>query len=251
MNLCYKSTAFDVKAMGDDGSGSFDLYASVFGNVDRHGEIVTPNAFKNLDEFVASGWGAVNHTNYGPDLGIAMIDEATQDAIGLRIKGRFHSTADAQSVRTKIRERMAASKAVKCSFGYEVLDATEEMREGKRVVLLKALNIHEFSFVNSPANPKAEVVGMKSDEIPRLSDVKSWISEAKAGRTLSAATLAKLRSVYSSLDPACKELGEFIAAYDRDESEKSNQPNPATLESLRRELIVLGSDPHFRMGESV
>ena len=242
MNLSYKSVPFAIKAMGDEGSGTFELYASVFGNVDSYGEIVMPGAFKNLDEFVKDGWGAVNHHNYGPDLGISMIDEAEQDSVGLRVKGRFHSTSDAQNVRTKIRERMNAGKSVKCSFGYETLDAAEEIRDAKRIVLLKALNIYEFSFVNNPANRLAGVVGVKSDDgLPRLSEIKAQLLEAKAGRTLSAATMAKLKAVHAAMAPACDELKSFLDEHDTlDEASKSS---PSKVKSLLRELRVLGSHP--------
>jgi HK97 family phage prohead protease len=244
MDLMYKSLPFAVKAMSEDGAGSFDLYAAMFGNVDAHGEVVMPNAFTNLDEFAKDGWGAVNHANYGPDLGIALIDSATQDAVGLRVQGRFHSTADAQAVRTKIRERMDAGKSVKCSFGYSVLDASEEIRDGKRIALLKSLAIYEFSFVNSPANRRAEVLGVKSSE-PRLSEIKAILTDAKAGRTLSASSIAKLRAVHASMAPACDDLKAFLDEHDRTvDRENGKSASAADIETAR--LLLDHLDASFR-----
>lgn len=161
MTLSHKTMSFEVKSLDD--TGHFSLYAAAFGNRDRQGEIITPGAFKNLDEFVKDGWGAVNHTNFGGDLGVAMIDSATQDAKGLLISGVFHSTDDAQRIRTKVRERMERGKSVKCSIGYQVTDGDHETKDGQPVYVIKSLNVYEFSFVNMPANPEASVMSAKSE----------------------------------------------------------------------------------------
>ena len=55
-----------------------------------------------------------------------------QDSVGLKVSGAFHSTEEAQAVRTVVRERLAAGKAVKCSIGYSVDDAAVETRGGVR-----------------------------------------------------------------------------------------------------------------------
>lgn len=183
-----KSLAFEVKAAGD--SGEFAVYAAVFGNVDRAGEIIAPGAFSNLDTFVSEGWGCTNHD--WASLPDALIDSATQDSKGLLIKGRFHSYQKAQDCRTWVRERMAAGKAVKCSIGYRVLDSAQELMAGKPVRILKAIELYEFSFVNLPANPQAQALAAKGFDPAPL------IAEAKAGRVLS-------RSNYSRLKKWCED----------------------------------------------
>jgi HK97 family phage prohead protease len=140
----------------------FSLYGAVFGNVDRQNEVCAPGCFVNLAEFVRDGWLDVNHE--WENLGIGVIDSATQDAHGLKVSGRFHSTPDAQAIRAKIRERMLWGKNVQCSIGYRVLDGATEMRDGKAVFVIKAAEVFEVSVVNLPANPLA------------------MVSESKAGR---------------------------------------------------------------------
>lgn len=157
--LQHKTVDCQFKA-ADDGSGSFELYAAVFGNRDRQGDIIEPGAFTNLTEFVADGFGLLNHAMY--ELPVAWIDTAVQDQKGLKITGRFHTTHHAQALRTTITERMAAGKSVKCSIGYLTSDTADEKVDGQYVRRIKALQVYEFSFVNLPANPSAEVTAAKS-----------------------------------------------------------------------------------------
>lgn len=151
-SLAYKSMDAAIKA---DGQG-FDLYASVFNNIDRQGEIIEPGAFKNLGDFARDGVILTEHNMRS--LPVGLIDTAVQDAKGLRVKGRFHSTPEAQACRAVVRERMAAGKSVKCSIGYQVLDYVMDNIGGKTVCRIKAVNVFEASIVNLPANPLAGVV---------------------------------------------------------------------------------------------
>ena len=107
--------SFDVECKGlDDEAGTVELYAAAFGNVDSANEVIQPGAFKNLNDFVDTGWLAVNHD--WDRLPIATIDGAEQDAKGLKVKAHFHSTPEAQAVRTTIKERLARGKSVKACY---------------------------------------------------------------------------------------------------------------------------------------
>lgn len=157
-----KSLSLDVKFLedGPDDAGTVELYAAVFDVVDRVNEVILPGAFLNLDEFVADGCGLKEHRI--DDSPIAIVLSAVQDGHGLRIKARFHSTPTAQEVRTIVRERKAEGKSVQCSIGYKVAQATKQRREGREVLVIKALRVYEFSFTNLAANPHAGVIDVKS-----------------------------------------------------------------------------------------
>lgn len=196
--------ACSFKADGDDPNGEFDLYAAVFSNVDRQAEVIQPGAFANLSEFAADGVGLVNHGMM--QLPVAWIDSAVQDAKGLRVRGRFHSTPEAQACRTVVVERMAAGKSVKCSIGYRIDDyAIEKADGGRSITRIKSLRVYEFSFVNVPANPQAGVTSAKSAthaEAPMpesehkptfIEAVKEWMGlSTKKGRAISKANHAAL-----------------------------------------------------------
>jgi HK97 family phage prohead protease len=155
-----KTIAGELGSVGDD--GSFTMYALVFGNVDRQGDVIERGAVQNIDELVKDGWIALNHQEN--DLPIATITSAVQDEHGLKITGTFHSTPEAQKVRTIVKERLERGKAVKTSIGYRVPPDGErhERQDGRLVRRISKLSVYEASFVNLPANPAAEVVSAKS-----------------------------------------------------------------------------------------
>lgn len=208
-----KSLPVELKI--DDANGTVTLYASVFGNVDRQGEMIVPGAFKNLDQFVIDGWLAVNH-NWN-DMGVASIDAATQDPHGLLVAASWYSTADAQEARTIVKERMARGKSVKASIGFRVLEDTSETADGKPIRVLKAIELIEASIVNLPANPLAQV-----------STVKSWwnsldmaYAALKEGRAISSTNRNRLKSCRKQMDDACKGLDQVLT-----ETDPQVEPNP-------------------------
>jgi HK97 family phage prohead protease len=154
-----KSCAVQLKTL-DESTGSFELYALAFGNVDRQGDVIEPGAVTNIDELVRDGWIALNHDQMA--LPIAVIDSATQDAKGLLVTGRWHSTPYAQAVRTTVLERLKAGKRVLCSIGYAVEEERYETADGQTVRHIDKISVYECSIVNLPANPQAEVVAAKS-----------------------------------------------------------------------------------------
>jgi uncharacterized protein len=211
----------------DQGAGTFEMYALVFGNVDRQGDMIEPGAVTNVDELIKDGWIALNHVQ--TDLPIAYIDSAEQDSHGLKLTGRFHSTPRAQECRSIIKERMAAGKAVKTSIGYLVpVDGEHyEKQNGRTVRRISKLSVYEASYVNLPANPEAEVVSAKSiddftldgfeEEDLHMSTDEGVIQalkrvlglESKAGRKMSGATLEKMKGFCKSMD----EHGEKCMAH--------------------------------------
>jgi HK97 family phage prohead protease len=238
MEVRHKSISLDEKAIGED--GTITLYCAVFHNVDLQGDVIVPGAFKNLDAFVKNGWGAVNHNNWGSDLGIAYIESAAEDAHGLKVVAKFHSTPDAQAVRTKVRERLLAGKDVQCSFGFRVLDAAQEVRDGKTITVLKAIEAFEFSVVNLAANPRAGVVTAKSAALGLMGidDAQSLISAIKAGRTVSRSNHAKLAGWCSQLDEQgqaairmAAELKAFLDEHDPDKGGEGEAQPPSIAET--------------------
>lgn len=205
----HKSSELALELKGDDG-GEFSAYFAVFGNVDRANEVIQPGAFKNLADFVKSGWIGLNHEH--ARLPIAYPVDAVQDGKGLLVTGRYHNTPDAQAVRTVARERMQAGKAVKGSIGYRVTDHEKIDLDGKSVRSLKAIDLAECSFVNMPCNPSAEVVHSKS--LISLDEIKSFIDEIKAGRVLSAANLSTMRGWASTLTDHASEITAMCNQHD-------------------------------------
>jgi HK97 family phage prohead protease len=197
---------FNCRFKALDDTGSFELYAAVFGNIDRQDDVIIAGAFKNLDKFVTDGWGALNHVQC--DLPVAWIETAVQDEHGLKVTGRFHSTPEAQACRTVIQERMAAGKSVKCSIGYLIVDAAVETRDGRTVRLLKAIEVFEFSFVNLPANPEAGVLTAKSlhqstNETDAMTDTKGMNALEALKSLLGLSTKGRMSAKSFTMMKAC------------------------------------------------
>jgi len=210
----YKTCLEHGIKISSEGSGSFEGYASTFGNFDRVNEAVVKGAFTNLEDFVKSGFGAIGHDWSG--LPIFTISDAKQDDIGLWIKADFHSTEAAQATRTVIQERLARGKSVGLSIGYEVTDS-EYVPEGR---LLKALNLFEVSVVTIPANPLAGVQSAKDYSLTNLSvdehsalmlaNAKDYVARLcdihalrqKDGRSLSESRRLELAAIKQVIDDA-------------------------------------------------
>ncbi|MGI8838911.1 MAG: HK97 family phage prohead protease [Pyrinomonadaceae bacterium] len=170
--------------MTSNGPGTIEGYRSVFA-IDEGGDLIVPGAFKDsIPEYLSSGFSAHSHS-WGFDQAVGFPLTAKEDAHGLWVKSQFHSTPDAQSIRTKARERMEAGKQVGFSFGYSVDDyefisakdydiklplyvKSERMeynlaqaRRFPQIRLLKKVSIIEDSLVTAPMNKLATATAIK------------------------------------------------------------------------------------------
>jgi len=141
----------------DEGNGTLSGYASVKNNIDSYGDIIRDGAYRNLGNFIKTGWSGFNHTGC-----VGAIMEAREDAKGLYVNIQFHSTPDAQEIRTKAKERLEWGKQVGMSILYRTLESTETEMGGKEVRELYAIEIKEAGFVLLPANEEAESDSVKS-----------------------------------------------------------------------------------------
>lgn len=176
-----------VHFKSDEGAGSLEGYAAVFSVLDEGGDIIVPGAFKdNLSEFLAAGFTAQSH-DWSVDGVIGYPTKAVEDEYGLNVAMDFHSTADAQAVRTKAQERLKAGKQVGLSIGYKINDSflifpkdyAKELpqyvrpdaisetlikaRNFAKIRILKSVETFEWSVVPAPMNREAQAASVKSD----------------------------------------------------------------------------------------
>lgn len=197
---------FDVELKSIDDAGNFCLYAAMFSNVDRGGDVIEPGAFTNLDEFIREGWIAYEHDTGALPVGYPTA--AVQDAHGLKVSGTFHSDPEAQRCRAVIKERMDAGKAVKCSIGYMTLVESYEKVGGKTVRKLESISVFECSFVKLAMNNSAEVQAIKAaapppepdDDDPTPIKGISLMFSTKGGKPISKANLAALKTFSAAMD---------------------------------------------------
>lgn len=183
--------AFEVK-FAEDGSpaGSFEGYASVFGNVDSHGDIVEPGAFaKTLIERERSGRALppmrAMHglAKWGP-APVGVWEKMSEDANGLYVKGRL-SNMDLDAGK-EIHGLLRDGALKGLSIGYAVPPGGSKLGNGKPGEprrWLKMIHLREVSLVDDPSNPLTQSYIVKSaihevigrDQIKSADDLARFI----------------------------------------------------------------------------
>lgn len=151
-NLKHLPIEFDAKAVKDD--GSFEGYASTFGNVDSVRDIVMPGAFKT---FLAGRQASSIKMlwQHDPSQPIGYWTSAAEDQKGLFVKGTI--LRDVQRG-AEAYVMMKAGVIDSMSIGYRTIDA-DYVQGGVRQ--LKQLELPEISLVTFPANDQATVSAVK------------------------------------------------------------------------------------------
>lgn len=241
-----KTVQFGVefKSVGEEDSGSFVGRGAGIGNMDRGGDVFLPGCFDGvLDAFVKQGAILKGH-DWG-DAPIGFVETATADDKFLTINARFHSTDDAQEIRTVMFERAAAGKDVGLSVGFRIAEAMEfangaelyqwataksykvdpscKKYPGYCRAILKVGELYEVSFVNVPMNPKATAARVKS--------ASSEDDGAHTGLTLD--------EHFSIARAGLKSLTERVASLQvarEDEGRTLSKVREAELSALRDEI---------------
>ena len=222
-NYGVRTAHLKIKAAGPDdglGEGQFEAYASVFGNVDRAGEIVEPGAFtKTLGEWAEKGetipvlWG---HNMNDPFANIGGVTLAEEDDHGLKISAQL----DLDNPTAKqVYRLMKGRRTNRMSFAYAVREG-EGRKDGYHLL---DLELFEVSVVQVPANELAEVTVVKS----------AADALVKAGRTLSAKTEQSLREARDAIDSVLASLKDQDgkSAPTGDGSNAQDEANGATPEA--------------------
>lgn len=184
----HKFIPFSELKAKQDGPGGWEGFLSRAGEVDDGGDLILQGAYADtIPDFLNRGFNAESHDwTFSKMIGFPV--SAKEDDEGLYVVSQYHSTPDAQLVRTKVQERIAAGKGVYMSIGYEVMPQDierinpdeyakfipEYSRKGLADQnLLKALqfpfirvirkvNLFEGSIVSVPMLRSAEVTAVKS-----------------------------------------------------------------------------------------
>jgi HK97 family phage prohead protease len=136
---------FEVKAL-EDGTLVISGYASTFGNMDRHGDIIDVKAFdETMEKYMESSILLAFHNQKLP---IGMVSEAHLDEKGLYVVGHIPENPDpqVQGVRKMI------EKGVLRSFSIGGYFHREKSAQGN---IIRKVDLVEISVVSVPANPLA------------------------------------------------------------------------------------------------
>ena len=154
-----KTKDFSLKVEDVTEAGTFEGYASIFGNLDSYGEIVEEGAFaKSLARHKKEKSKPLMLWQHNPDDPIGVWDELEEDKKGLHGKGRLLAgvrRADEAAIMLK------AGAIQGLSIGYREIK-TEPEGNNRR---LKELDLLEISIVSFPANRRARVDAVKSERM--------------------------------------------------------------------------------------
>jgi HK97 family phage prohead protease/HK97 family phage major capsid protein len=168
-----KSVALSIKT-ADDEAGTFTGLASVFDNLDAHGDIVRRGAFA---KFIATGqpipliW---EHKADDPRNYVGDVIEATETAEGLAIVGKFdRSTEHGRAAYANVKGRRVGG----LSIGYLVRNQTKTAAGNE----LTDLDLIEVSVVARGANDRALIGAVKSAGRP-TAPIRSALARAAVER---------------------------------------------------------------------
>ena len=218
-----KSFPFQVKSIDED-AGTFEGYASVFGNVDSYGDVVMPGAFsKTLLERADRVKVLWQHDAWTP---IGKPIEMREDKAGLYTKSKISQTQVGKDALTLLRDGVVNE----LSIGYQTIK--EGRREDGTRELLE-VKLYEYSLVTWAANDLAIVTGVKS-----LDDINPLLRRANYLASNIKTDGIDMQQVQQTRDALKQALDLLEALADGKEPDKST---PAANEPPKA-----GSDPDYQ-----
>ncbi|OBQ72250.1 HK97 family phage prohead protease [Mesorhizobium loti] len=221
---------FEVKFASGGARGTFEGYASVFGNTDSHGDVIEPGAFaKSLLDRQREGralppmykmHGAMTGNRHEP---IGVWDAMSEDPNGLHVKGRLIGLDTEQGKWNYAQLQEGGLPGL--SIGYRVPPGGSRKGSGKLgepARWIKVANLREVSLVDDPSNVLSRVYDVKrlwgeapADGIKTVREFQDFLRDAGFSKA-AAGILAT--SGWSSLpanddsDKAADEIADLIAS---------------------------------------
>lgn len=216
MKMRFHSGRFELKDVSAE-SGTFEGYASVFGNVDSYKDVIERGAFKKtLSEMGRRIKVLWNHDPMQP---IGRPVEMEEDMKGLRVKAKVSETSTGKDVLVLLRDQVIDE----LSIGYSPIKDTFDRETG--LTHLHEVKLYEFSPVTWAANDLATITGVKSieDALVAIDRYRALASKIAAHGPLSDETRAQARDTRGALAASLKQLEALL-------KEKPAQATPPTTE---------------------
>lgn len=161
-----RAYSFEIRATGDD--GTVEGYGSVFGVKDSYADIIAAGAFNgSLKSHKSAGTMPAMLWQHDSDEPCGVWDEMSEDAKGLKVKGRLAmETVKGREAHSLL--KMGALSGLSIGFVSKEwsYDRDTEIRT------LTEIDLWEVSLVTFPANGKARVTGVKAIDVTGLSTIR-------------------------------------------------------------------------------
>jgi hypothetical protein len=164
-------------------NGAFVGMAAVYGNKDRHGDIIEPGAFTKTVQENPEIPILFQHTE---PIGKGIVQDL---ADGLKVEGELlvNDVVRAREAYALVKSGAVKGLSVRLSI---VKDAWDSVKKARRILEAK---LYEISLVAVPANPAAEITGVKS-----IDSVKEFFTELNS-QPLTGEQIAVLKDAHKRL----------------------------------------------------
>lgn len=169
--------SLDTKAIGDD--GTFEGYASIFGNVDSHRDVIDVGAF--APSLASRPIGRVKMLRqHRQDSPIGVWTAAAEDSRGLHVKGRLIREVPLAAQTYALMREGALDQL---SIGFRTKRERFDRKAGVRHVV--EVDLREISVVTFGSNDKAAISAVKSLHDPeRAARIVAALNRASAALRL-------------------------------------------------------------------
>lgn len=180
---------FEVKSVGED-DGTFEGYASVFGELDWYRDIVVRGAFKQSleEDFLAKNRLVPMLWQHKSDNPIGVYPVLREDSIGLYVKGACNM--EVQRGR-ECHALMKQGALTGLSIGY--ITEISEWNENEETRTLKQVRLYEISPVTFPASDSARASAKSIIQLKTVRDVENYLREEGFSRSEAEALVAIAR----------------------------------------------------------
>lgn len=139
-------------------AGEFSGHAVVWGEKNRHNEIVRRGAFRaSLDAHRTAGTKPVMLWSHDPSAIIGVWTEVREDDVGLAVRGKLITGIESGR---EAYERLKAGAVNGLSIGFRALPGGESRQAGVRI--LTGIDVVEISIVGIPSAGRARITSVRN-----------------------------------------------------------------------------------------
>lgn len=216
--------------------GEFSGYASVYGNVDSHGDVVAPKAFdQGLADLKAEGRGVpmhLMHRIYGGDgLPVGVWNKIESDDKGLKVQGKISgmNTDFGQRIHALVKD--GALGGLSIGFRVRKDGAVIGTKAGEPKRLLTGVDLKEISLVDSPSNALTRVDQIKSAMMDEIKELMKNADVTKATAATVAAIVLHRATMSGNDSPTADERNQLLTHLQDIHEALTGQRTPAGMKS--------------------
>ena len=192
----------EYKGLETDDDGSFEGYASVFGNKDLGNDVIMQGAFsKSIYKKKPKQIKLLYQ--HKTDEPIGVIDDVMEDKRGLKVKGRL--AMNTQKGR-EVFELMKMGALDSMSIGYRLNPKGYHYDDKEKKRVIKEVDLMEISMVTFPMNPKAKITKVKLAEM-NVRELEHYLRDAGMSGSVAKQSANIL---YKSFNPQLEEQRDVV-----------------------------------------